>query len=110
MKSKLKCCPFCGNNAEWVGYSGGVTIDSHFVKCTNPDCNISIGPYSTEEEAIKRWNTRQIISEEGLVYFIHDRFVNKKFHCKDCEICDGGALEIAKAISAHVKACLEGGE
>lgn len=56
--SELKCCPFCGGEAELMIFNseyGTVTVG-----CTNEDCDITMGKaFFTDEEAIEHWNRRQ---------------------------------------------------
>jgi hypothetical protein len=56
--SELKCCPFCGGEAELMIFNseyGTVTVG-----CTNEDCDITMGKaFFTDEEAIRHWNRRK---------------------------------------------------
>ncbi len=56
--SELKCCPFCGGEAELMIFNseyGTVTVG-----CTNEDCDITMGKaFFTDEEAIEHWNRRK---------------------------------------------------
>lgn len=55
---KLKNCPFCGSKAEINRFDITVTTIIT-IDCTNEECGAKI-PFDdlTEEELIKRWNTR----------------------------------------------------
>lgn len=65
--SKIKKCPFCGdeaitknikNNAWIIGCDTLITNGAEARLCI---CNIAhvLGSFKTEEEAIKAWNTRK---------------------------------------------------
>lgn len=55
--NELKCCPFCGGDAE-VAYCHG-----YYVRCKkNYCCTTRI--YNTEAEVIQVWNTRKEAKEE----------------------------------------------
>lgn len=54
---KLKRCPFCGNEAEFIYDDGGDSGDeSYSVECTK--CACDIGWYKTKKEASDAWNIR----------------------------------------------------
>jgi hypothetical protein len=54
MTDKLKPCPCCNHDAKAKIING-----LWYIECTNGLCHLmSFGPYGTEEEAIKAWNTR----------------------------------------------------
>lgn len=50
-------CPFCGSEACIRTYEYDDTTN-YSVACTEEDCGIEFGMFSTREEAIRRWNTR----------------------------------------------------
>lgn len=57
--SKLKPCPFCGNEA--VRFSGVYfEKEMHYIQCTNEDCLIQpiTGMYTLKSNATKAWNKR----------------------------------------------------
>jgi hypothetical protein len=58
MKTKLKKCPFCGNNAD-VGkviYTWANFLTKHFVGCIG--CFCKTNEYRTIKNAILAWNRR----------------------------------------------------
>ena len=63
--NKLEKCPFCGSNAamfESIRYKNDPEIEwiVYGVECQNKDCIAHQDQkfYSTEEQAMKAWNTR----------------------------------------------------
>ena len=55
---KLKCCPFCGADAEAESWHGGGP-EKVMVRCANEDCAVQPGVSGeTPTEAAQRWNTR----------------------------------------------------
>jgi len=59
--TELKPCPFCGGEAIVRETSIGDDYNGFTVECKN--CAVDIGNIDTEEEAIKRWNTRTNTTE-----------------------------------------------
>lgn len=65
MTEQLKPCPFCGGSAALTFVGGGVFVDGNIKhrylncvpKCSN--CNCALSCYTTEEEAVQKWNTRE---------------------------------------------------
>lgn len=57
MEKLIKPCPYCGSNAELIGFNfeyGTVTVG-----CTNEDCDIAMWKgFFSEEDAIEHWNRR----------------------------------------------------
>lgn len=47
---KLKPCPFCGGEAEFVGYK------SYWIICV--DCTAESAVYDSKAEAVEAWNRR----------------------------------------------------
>lgn len=64
MSEKLKKCPWCGRipkmwDEEDPYYPGGPVIVDHYLDCR---CGVRmIGLGVTEEELIKRWNSRKYV-------------------------------------------------
>lgn len=54
---KLKPCPFCGSQPKIIGNK---TLVNNRIVCNSPDCDMSVETvfYTTREEAIDTWNTR----------------------------------------------------
>ena len=50
MKKELKPCPFCGGEAEIVGYT--------IFWATCKECTAETKDFDTKEEAIEAWNRR----------------------------------------------------
>jgi Lar family restriction alleviation protein len=54
--SELKCCPFCGGEANYISFTQGLFIQ-RFVTCTK--CGIETPRNClNKKDAIKRWNNR----------------------------------------------------
>ena len=49
---KISNCPFCGSTGKLDGYRQM----EFFVWCSKKKCSIMIGPYKTEDGAIRMWN------------------------------------------------------
>ncbi len=68
METKLLPCPFCGYRARMV--EGNDCPYPFSVWCLNDDCWAEQGPYLTEQEVVKAWNTRmsreQLMKEENV--------------------------------------------
>ena len=79
--SELKCCPFCGAEAELMIFNseyGTVTVG-----CTNEDCDITMGKaFFTDEEAIEHWNRRKPMDNivEKLEELKKPPFVDTPYH------------------------------
>jgi len=61
---RIKPCPFCGSVAI-VGRGG---FGEYFVTCANLNCGGRLGTgiwFTSEEDAIKVWNVRNITKEAG---------------------------------------------
>jgi len=54
---KLKPCPFCGSNKQYIEYGCGSYKGEKRIACDT--CQKSAPYFNTEEEAIKFWNTRE---------------------------------------------------
>lgn len=58
-KTVLKPCPFCGSTAN---YTSGQSLQQNrnywYIRCTNAVCSATGPLCSTEDEALKKWNTR----------------------------------------------------
>lgn len=51
---QLLSCPFCGNDAEYIG-----ECDMVWVRCSNIDCGVVQGTrYDEADEAAEDWNAR----------------------------------------------------
>lgn len=56
--SKLLKCPFCGGEVELMIFNS--EYETVTVRCTNEDCDITMGKaFFTDEEAIEHWNRRK---------------------------------------------------
>lgn len=84
---KLKPCPFCGSDAEYLGtYIDEDGLKMHQVACSNfPACVCEcVATGLTKEEAIEVWNTRPnpwhtgVPTENGN-YLLRLRYANMKF-------------------------------
>lgn len=51
----VKPCPFCGSEA-CISFEDHPC--SYYAKCTNGNCDAIGGVFSTEEQAIEKWNIR----------------------------------------------------
>lgn len=67
MKTKLKCCPFCGSKKiGYVFYSGCISEDGICptqIHCGNPECNIVFSidsPDAKTKDVEEKWNTRAV--------------------------------------------------
>ena len=75
---KLLNCPFCGGEVRIRSFTKdielqGVTRTISYIACDNNSCLISTPFFDSEEEAVKRWNTRKPIDriiEQVRLYFI----------------------------------------
>lgn len=59
---RLKCCPFCGEDAELEElqiHDNQEIVDFFKISCCNPDCEVTavVEGYN-KESIIKSWNTR----------------------------------------------------
>lgn len=57
-ETKLKPCPFCGDEAEIIPHTSQFSI-----RCTNSNCILKKFWYKTVDEAVKMWNGRYIVKE-----------------------------------------------
>ena len=72
MNDTLKKCPFCGGEAEFNDFYG-----KYGVSCENSECNIVCSVESTQEQAIKAWNTRAPEPNEGEIRNILEKYENR---------------------------------
>ena len=65
---RLKRCPFCGGEAELVGFK------YYWVDCKK--CHNGTQAYKTEKEAIQAWNTRKPVDDvvEALEKRLEEQF------------------------------------
>lgn len=62
---ELRPCPFCGSAAKILHVSQlWEPKDAYWAQCENHDCRMSGRHYTTEAEAIEKWNTRY--ADKGL--------------------------------------------
>ena len=75
--SELKCCPFCGAEAELMIFNS--EYETVTVRCTNEDCDITMGKaFFTDEEAIEHWNRRKPMAN------IVEKLEERTEFLKDC--------------------------
>jgi len=62
----IKCCPFCGNNAQLIARP---IFNEYFIMCTNLQCKAEIGIFVnnnkvgfTKEQVLYAWNKRILSS------------------------------------------------
>lgn len=60
METKLKPCPFCGEEATLQGYFAPYEEIAFYVACSGEFCEVSpmTNDFRTEQEAIEAWNRR----------------------------------------------------
>ena len=80
---ELKCCPFCGAEAE----STPNTRFNWQVFCTNDSCfmnTITMYGMATEEDAAKAWNKRALEAESARWIDIDTETYTWKIRCSKC--------------------------
>lgn len=55
--TELKPCPFCGGKAEII-FLPEYKYKPYTATCVTGGCKAAIFPFTTPEEATKRWNRR----------------------------------------------------
>ena len=91
--SELKCCPFCGAEAELMIFNS--EYETVTVRCTNEDCDITMGKaFFTDEEAIEHWNRRKPMAN------IVDKLEDESYETTDT-VCGGRfkAIRLSSAIN-----------
>jgi Lar family restriction alleviation protein len=90
MQNKLLPCPFCGGEANVIGYK------TFYAQCT--ECGVATGFYNTIEQTNEAWNTRKPM--ERIVEQLEEEIDCAKNQWDDSEYYTGQAhaFEIAKEI------------